>query len=170
MRRRIRKCLVLCIAGALAVAVPSVALANEIRDPDDVTGKLDFKKLAASKRSRRTSAVVTMVFFEGFRVQALKKPNGLTVGIDVNVDGNQDFRGTIHYTRGGLFMKLDDLGGSDPFNPLPVFRLAKDTYRVVLPSGQPYNTSGKKAFFATSKSCPSACTRDRAPDAGWLKT
>ena len=111
-----------------------------------------------------------MTFHDGFRPQALKKPNALFLWIDVNVDGNADFKGTIRSTRRGILMEIDDLGGSDPFNPLPVFRLEHDTYRVVLPSRQPYNTRGRKAFFATSKYCSTTCVTDRVPDAEWVGT
>jgi hypothetical protein len=158
------------VATLLACLAPAAAVAEQVRDPDDVAGKLDYQKLAATKRRRKDSAIVTVVFHEGFRPQALKKPDGLTLWIDLNVDGDADFKGSIHDGRGGLLIHLDDLGGSHSLNPLPVFRLAKDTYRVVLPSGQPYNTPGKKAFFATSVFCAAACSRDRVPDAGWAKS
>lgn len=75
----------------------------------------------------------------------MKKPNALSLWLDVNVDGSADFNGTIR-----SLMKIDDLGGADGLNPLPAFRLENDTYRVVLPSRQPYNRRGRKAFFATS--------------------
>jgi hypothetical protein len=111
-----------------------------------------------------------MTFHDGFRPQALKRPNALFLRIDVNVDGKTDFKGTIRPTRRGIFMGIDDLGASDPINPLPVFRLEHDTYRVVLPSGQPYNTRGRKAFFATSKYCSTTCVADRVPDVDWVGT
>jgi hypothetical protein len=148
----------------------SVASGDDARDPDDVTGKLDFKRLSATKRRRVDNAIVTMTFHDGFRPQALKKPNALFLWIDVNVDEDADFKGTIRFTRRGILMEIDDLGGSDPFNPLPVFRLEHDTYRVVLPSRQPYNTRGTKAFFATSKFCSPTCVADRVPDVGWVRT
>jgi hypothetical protein len=148
----------------------SVASGDDARDPDDVTGKLDFKRLSATKRRRVDNAIVTMTFHDGFRPQALKKPNALFLWIDVNVDEDADFKGTIRFSRRGILMEIDDLGGSDPFNPLPVFRLEHDTYRVVLPSRQPYNTRGAKAFFATSKFCSPTCVADRVPDAGWVRT
>ena len=112
-----------------------------------------------------------MTFQDGFRSQALTRPNALFLWIDVNIDGNADFKGTIRSTRRGILMEIDDLGGSDPLNPLPVFRLEHDRYRVVLPSRQPYNTRGRKAFFATSKYCSTTCfSRDRVPDVGWVGT
>jgi hypothetical protein len=159
---------VVLVAALLGGLAPAAALAEQARDPDDVAGKLDYKKLTATKRRRKDSAIVTMVFHDGFRPQALKKPNALVLWIDVNVDDDADFKGTVHDGRGGILIHLDELGGSHSLNPLPVFRLAKDTYRVVLPSGQPYDTPGKKAFFATSKFCSTMCSRDRVPDAGWV--
>ena len=149
---------------------PPGASGDDVRDPDDVSGKLDFKRLSATKRRRIDNAIVTMTFHDGFRPQALQKPNALFLWIDVNVDANADFKGTIRSTRRGILMEIDDLGGSDPFNPLPVFRLEHDTYRVVLPSRQPYNTRGRKAFFATSKYCSTTCVTDRVPDAEWVGT
>jgi hypothetical protein len=152
------------------VLAPSPASGDDARDPDDVSGKLDFKRLSATKRGRVDNAIVTMTFHDGFRPQALKKPNALFLWIDVNIDEDADFKGTIRFTRRGILMEIDDLGASDPFNPLPVFRLENDTYRVVLPSRQPYNTRGRKAFFATSKFCSPTCVADRVPDVEWVGT
>lgn len=158
------------VAAAGSGLLPSTAAADQIRDANDVAGRLDYRKLAASKRGRRDNAIVTMAFQRGFRPRALRKPNGLGVWIDVDVDGREDFRGAIHDGRGGLLIHLDDLRRSRRLNPLPVFRMAPDVYRVVLPSGQPYNTRGRKAFYATSAYCATSCIRDRVPDAGWLRT
>jgi hypothetical protein len=163
------------VAAAAAVVTlsglsPSAALAEQVRDPDDVAGRLDYRKLAATKRRRKDNAIVTMVFQRGFRTRTLRKPNGLVVWIDVDVDGREEFKGAIHDSRGGLLIHLDRVGRSDRFNPLPVFRLAPDTYRIVLPSGQPYNSPGRKAYYATSAYCSTTCIRDRVPDAGWLTT
>jgi hypothetical protein len=168
-RNRLARGTAVLVALALILA-PTVASGNDVRDPDDVSGKLDFKRLSATKRHRIDNAIATMTFHDGFRPQALKKPNALFLWIDVNVDGDADFKGTIRSTRSGILMEIDDLGGRDPFNPLPVFRLAHDTYRVVLPSRQPYNTRGRKAFYATSKYCSTTCVTDRVPDAGWVGT
>ena len=168
-RNRLAQVTAVLVTLALILA-PTVASGNDVRDPDDVSGKLDFKRLSATKRRRIDNAIATMTFHDGFRPQALKKPNALYLWIDVNVDGNADFKGTIRSTRIGILMEIDDLGGRDPFNPLPVFRLAHDTYRVVLPSRQPYNTRGRKAFYATSKYCSTTCVTDRVPDAGWVGT
>jgi len=162
---------VIAVLVALSlILAPTVASGNDVRDPDDVSGKLDFKRLSATKRRRIDNAIATMTFHDGFRPQALKKPNALFLWIDVNVDGDADFKGTIRSTRIGILMKIDDLGGRDQFNPLPVFRLAHDTYRVVLPPRQPYNTRGRKAFYATSKYCSTTCVTDRVPDAGSVGT
>ena len=171
MPHRNRLAPVIAVLVALAsILVPTAASGNDVRDPDDVSGKLDFKRLSATKRRRIDNAIATMTFHDGFRPQALKKPNALFLWIDVNVDGDADFKGTIRSTRIGILMEIDDLGGRDPFNPLPVFRLAHDTYRVVLPSRQPYNTRGRKAFYATSKYCSTTCVTDRVPDAGSVGT
>jgi hypothetical protein len=170
MPHRRRHVIALSLIFILTSTLAPAASGDDVRDPDDVSGKLDFKRLSATKRRRVDNAIVTMTFHDGFRPRALKKPNALFLWIDVNVDGNADFKGTIRFTRRGILMEIDDLGGSDPFNPLPVFRLENDTYRVVLPSRQPYNTRGRKAFFATSRFCSPTCVTDRVPDADWVRT
>ena len=169
-RNRLALVIAVVVVALALILAPTAASGNDVRDPDDVSGKLDFKRLSATKRRRIDNAIATMTFHDGFRPQALKKPNALFLWIDVNVDGNADFNGTIRSTRSGILMDVDYLRGSDPFNPLPVFRLAHDTYRVVLSSRQPYNTRGRKAFYATSKYCSTTCLTDRVPDADWVGT
>jgi hypothetical protein len=149
---------------------PTAASGDDVRDPDDVAGKLDLKRLSATKRRRIDNAIVTMTFHDGFRPRALKEPNALFLWIDVDVDGDADFKGRIRFTRAGTLMEIDDLRGPDRLNPLPAFRLENDTYRVVLPSRQPYNTRGGKAFFATSRFCSATCVADQIPDAEWVRT
>lgn len=172
MSRSIRTLLAaLSAAAVLLSAAP--AGAAEVRDPNDVPGKLDLKRLVG----RRNAEGILRIRIETWGnwkkslLNAKTTRNRLFVLFNVDEDPKPEYVGKIMASKGKLFMTIR--GSGSVFEPLPVRKPAGNAVTTIVPGNSPPNPEGPLRLAARSRyvsdfgKCTEGCV-DRAPNGGWL--
>ena len=165
-----RRSVLLFAAVALLVLVPAPGAGGATAtDPNDAASRVDVKRVSVSKLADDAPVTVTIRFWQGSADGVLTAPNRVEVWFLCPACASPAYRGIITYRPGPgvLRVRLDDLGGSDPFGPIPVDRPQPNVLTFKVKAGVAFNAPGVvSAFVRSYDHCASACVRDRAPDRG----
>ena len=141
-------------------------------DPDDVSGQLDIRDLAAKRNGDLIS--VSLKTYDPWSSNVLVGsptkvgPNRLTIFYDIDLDGHWDFRGRVIYAGGRLSVFLN--GESTQLEPVPVERPNDTTAKYVHPVDVffvPAGDSSETDIQVRAKSFYNG-EEDSAPDHGWV--
>ncbi|SRR6266545_2203658 len=167
--------------GVLGVALPLLVAFTVAKDPNDVRGKLDLRKVTAAREEPLLR--MNIITYGVWRSRLLRGaggphagPNKLTVLYDVNGDKRADYTGRIIYE--GTRLALWITGKKSQFEPVPVRRPTRRSVTFRHPvdiffKGSPRDVEViwirvtslyRKAGTACARGC-----RDRAPNRAWMK-
>jgi hypothetical protein len=164
----------LALAFGLAVAVVMggmpIAVAGTATDPDDVGGRLDLRRIAATRDATTGTLTVTVTTWGSWPEDVLRATgsNRLTVSVDVDVDGVADALVRILRSGGRLLAQVRIAG--QVAEQVAATRPGPRRVRFALPEGSAANPAGLVGVAAGSRFRGAGCRpcSDRAPDDGWL--
>lgn len=170
MRRRSSLALLSLVIGLL---VPSAAWAVFATDPNDTPGKLDLRRVTAT-RSAAEILTVTVRTWDGWQKSILPQtgsPNRLFVLFSTDADGSIEYKARIVNLGGSLVALLS--GQGQQFEPIPVTRPSSAHVRFAFPADVLVDADENLGVAARSiyqdGLCPASCS-DRAPNTGLIAT
>lgn len=160
------------VTMALVLAVAGPAVATQLSDPDDVSGKLDVMTVAGRKADASAPLKIRIETYENWAAGLLResRPNRVWVLFNTDADAEREYVGVITSSGGKLWLSITGEGSA--FEPLRVRHPNGHTLKTTIPGDAPMNPEGTvriaaKSRFSDDADCSEAC-RDRAPNGGWL--
>jgi hypothetical protein len=164
------------LAVPLVFAVPLALATTTATDPNDVSGKLDFKKAVAVRDGKLLHFTITTYDSWASKVLQASGPgtshpspgtNRLTVLYDRNGDGRADFTGVIVYWQKHLSLWIS--GKSSNFEPLPVKRPTAKSASFTHPVDVFFKTPKGTKTLGIAVTSRYEGVKDRIPNHGWMK-
>jgi hypothetical protein len=165
------------LAVPLVFAVPLALATTTATDPNDVSGKLDFKKAVAVRDGKVLR--FTLTTYDAWASKILQGrfgasrpaagPNAMTVLYDVNRDGRADYTGRIVYFQKYLGLWISGVHRMSNFEPLPVKRPTAKSASFIHPVDIFWSPSTGTKTLGIAVTSRYGGARDRIPNHGWMK-